>query len=397
MADRSATTAWVRSASYVALIGGIIIGALDVMRGIQSTSGDRLALILQGAAVAVGLSALAAIAAALAVLIEQRAAGSSDSSGSQAILTTLGQIHDALDLLPANLSTLIAINGQDASPHRPSPVAAIPTDLTKAMERMVELLGEVRDAAMLDESQRQARQKALAEQHKGVALADAASAIEGRQWGKAGKLLAALEADFPNDAGIAELHRRLDAGRAAQAGESIDNIRARVEDLMAISSWDEAYSTALELAENFPENAAATSLLARVTRERDLFNESTVHQLYEEIKADLERRRWRRALAGVQRLVDRFPEHRKTVKMRAQIKTIQTNAEIEERQEQEARIQELIRAKRFAEAIELAEDLLDRFPLSPQAESLEELLPKMRDLAMQKDIEAETSGSGRNE
>ena len=76
------------------------------------------------------------------------------------------------------------------------------------------------------------------------------------------------------------------------------------------------------------------------------------------------------------------PGHRKSIAIRGQLKTIRENAEIEERQEQERRIQELIRSKQFFEAIDLAEDLLQRFPNSPQADSLQKLLPKMRDLAI---------------
>ena len=45
-----------------------------------------------------------------------------------------------------------------------------------------------------------------------------------------------------------------------------------------------------------------------------------------------------------------------------------------------------MRGKRFGEAIKLAENLLERFPRSPQAESLGQLLPKMRELAIQQDL-----------
>ena len=85
----------------------------------------------------------------------------------------------------------------------------------------------------------------------------------------------------------------------------------------------------------------------------------------------------------------RVPGHRRSAAIRPQLKTIRENAEIEERQEQERRIQELIRAKQIPEAIDLAEDLLRRFPNSPQADSLQKLLPKMRELAIGGEAEAE--------
>ena len=84
-----------------------------------------------------------------------------------------------------------------------------------------------------------------------------------------------------------------------------------------------------------------------------------------------------------ERLLQQFPTHRLADKIREQLKTLQDNAEIEERQELEVRIQELIRAGHFEQAIELAEDVIRRYPMSPQAESLETLLPRIRELARQ--------------
>ena len=89
------------------------------------------------------------------------------------------------------------------------------------------------------------------------------------------------------------------------------------------------------------------------------------------------------------KLLECAPGHRRSAAIRPQLKTIRENAEIEERQEQERRIQEMIRTKQIPEAIDLAEDLLRRFPASPQADSLHKLLPKMRELAIGNEIEAE--------
>jgi hypothetical protein len=80
-------------------------------------------------------------------------------------------------------------------------------------------------------------------------------------------------------------------------------------------------------------------------------------------------------------LLEKFPTHRLADRIQMQLSTLQENAEIQERQELEVRIQELIHDHQFDEAIELAEDVVRRFPLSPQAESLEKLLPRIRELA----------------
>jgi hypothetical protein len=61
------------------------------------------------------------------------------------------------------------------------------------------------------------------------------------------------------------------------------------------------------------------------------------------------------------------------------VRTIQKNAEIEERHEQEDRIRELAKAGRFAESADLCQELLARFPDAPQAPSLRNLLPRLRE------------------
>ena len=103
--------------------------------------------------------------------------------------------------------------------------------------------------------------------------------------------------------------------------------------------------------------------------------------MFDELRHDIDRRMWRRAFMHAQHLLERFPTHARAEAVRRQLKTLQDNAEIEERQEIEVRIQELIKAQRFEEAIALGEDLIRRYPLSPQAESLDTLLPRLRDLA----------------
>ena len=48
--------------------------------------------------------------------------------------------------------------------------------------------------------------------------------------------------------------------------------------------------------------------------------------------------------------------------MRQQLRTIQENADIEERHEAEVQIQELIRTGQFRDAIDLAEEIIHGFP-----------------------------------
>jgi hypothetical protein len=226
---------------------------------------------------------------------------------------------------------------------RPAAPSAAPTSQLdpQAFNRIVELLHELRDLSLLSEDDRRQR--------------------------------------------LAELHKRQESADA----ESFEKLRGQVEDLMSMSSWDQAHQLAKSFADQHPGDSNGQALLARVIRERDNLRDNTAQRMYEEVKRAVEHRQWRGAMAAAQRLFERFPGHPRAEKIRRQFKLIQDNAEIEVRQEQEQQIQDLIRNKRLPEAIALAEDLLKRFPLSPQAEAVEEMLPRLRDLAAGAELEAQ--------
>jgi hypothetical protein len=170
--------------------------------------------------------------------------------------------------------------------------------------------------------------------------------------------------------------------------DSLDKARARVDDLMALSNWELALAIATTFAAENPDDSDAQWLRQRVTREFEIYREGSVRRLYDQIKEELERKKYRRALSIARRLLEKFPEHKKSEKIRRQLPTILENAEIEERQEEEQRIQSFIKTKRFADAVELGEALLAKYPMSPQASAVEEMLPRLRELAIEQEADA---------
>ncbi len=169
--------------------------------------------------------------------------------------------------------------------------------------------------------------------------------------------------------------------------DSVDKARARVEDLMALGNWISAVAIARQFAANYRDDSDAQWLEQRVSREYEIYREGSVRRFYDQIKEELERKHYRRALSIARRLLDKFADHKKCQKIRMQLPTILENAEIEERQEEENRIHSFIKSKRYSDAVDLGEALLAKYPLSPQASSLEEMLPRLRDLAIEQEAD----------
>lgn len=369
-----------RIAGYVMIAVGVLVAILQVI-GLNDN--------MQVAGVAQPLAWLAALAGIGFLLLA--AHGFLNRPNAPETYETLADITSRLDGLQRGLDAveikMQALPDQMTSVGPSSSSPAVAGDfgaLRSQLARLTKLVEDVRDFGMMTEEQKQAVLWQDLQKRKQDALVESRRLMTDLHWAEADKVLVGLETQFPGDTEIKHTRWEFNQGRSNAEEDAFVSMRQRVEDSIAVSSWDQALTATQDFVSNYPRNLAAQQLLERVIRERDMAVEGIVNRMHEEIVAEVERRHWRRALAGAKRLVERFPDHAKTKKIMAQIVVIQDNAQIEERQEQEMRIQELIRGQRLTEAIELGEDLIERYPTSPQADSLRQLLPKLRELVAQR-------------
>jgi outer membrane protein assembly factor BamD (BamD/ComL family) len=273
---------------------------------------------------------------------------------------------------------------RDAVPSPPGEVQSVQEAGTGTPDVLIELqklFDELRDLSLLTDEQRRQRSHELRVKHKAAALQAAAVQIQRQHWADAQKTLVEIEKEWPADPAVSSVRKELELAQIQAENHALEIAESQIETEMSLSHWDQALALARKLADEFPDSVRVAKLLNRVEHEKGIYTETTVQRLFEEIRHSTERRAWRRALEPAQNLLVKFPDHPRSELMRKQIKTIQENAEIEERQEQEARIGELIRARRFREAIALSEELLRQFPTSRQAETITKLLPRIQQLA----------------
>jgi len=378
-------------------IGGVVLGMLDAYGAARTAApaeeslASRLPAVAEAVAMVLGLAGLGMVTYSIAEMI-----GTEPGTESKRALSELRHSMQRLESAVQRLSdqqreAMARGPGSFGEVGVADTVAGASLGASESMHQVIMLLQEIRELALLSDSQRQER-LADAQKHRGNFLAaEGERLLELKEWGAAESVLSSLEKEYPKSPNLEKMKSRLQAGKQEAETGAIEQLRERVEDLMAVWAWDQAYAETARFVENFPDHAEGRDLLRRVMSERESYVESTANRLYEEIKTDIDRRMWRRAMGSAVKLLECAPGHKRSVAIRGQLKTIRENAEIEERQEQERRIQELIRGKQFFEAIDLAEDLLQRFPGSPQAETLKNLLPKMRELAMGNEAEAQAS------
>jgi len=378
-------------------IGGVVLGMLDAYGAARTpvspeeSLASRLPAVAEAVAMVLGLVGLGMVTYSIAEMIGTEP-GTESTQALSELRHSMQRLESAVQRLSDQQREALARGpGNFAEAAVADTVAGAALGASESMHQVMALLQEIRELMLLSDSQRQER-LADAQQHREKFLgAEAQRLLELKEWTSAQSVLSSLEREYPKSPNLEKMKSRLKAGRQEAQTGAIAQLRERVEDLMAVWAWDQAYAETARFVESFPDHSEGRDLLRRVMSERDSYVESTANRLYEEIKTDIDRRMWRRAMGSAVKLLECAPGHRRSVAIRGQLKTIRENAEIEERQEQERRIQDLIRGKQFFEAIDLAEDLLQRFPNSPQAETLKNLLPKMRELAMGNEAEAQAS------
>lgn len=310
-------------------------------------------------------------------------------------VTLSAQMRDQIDQIHSSLSqvqsTLTQVINTEPVNERSSITTVNTTGGTvdhALLERIEKALDEIREFTLMTDVERQQRLGSVVEERKRQIKREVMEHIAKQEFGQAEHLLATLEAHFPDDPATSEVRRNFEFARQESEEDAVFEADRRVESLISIESYDQAHQVAMKLVENFPANASAKTLLSRVTRARETWVETQAQHLFEEVREATEVRSWRKALSAAHKLIYRFPQYSRAGQIREQIPTIRDNAEIEERQEIEVQIEEMIRARQYAEAIQLGDDLIRRYPYSPQAETLQRVIPRLREVLEE---EAQTS------
>lgn len=268
-------------------------------------------------------------------------------------------------------------------------------DYTAQFATIAKAIEDLREFALLPDAERRLKLQAHRTERKTVLLAEVYSHVAAHDWSSAERLLISLSAEFPNDEEVLRGRHYLDHSRSLFANETITRATAEIEEYLASGQIEKAVEASKNLSAGFPGRGDIQALNARVQREQINYVESTAKRLFDDVKTESDNRRWSIALAHAEKLVRQFPNHRLAESVRPKLETLRENAEIEQRQSLEVQIGELIRDGKFEDAIEMAEDVIKRFPNSPQAESLEKMLPRIQAMAAEQ-VAGEVHGDEAN-
>ena len=244
-----------------------------------------------------------------------------------------------------------------------------------------DLLAKIHETLLLPEDERLRRFEKMVEREFAQRLAATEQFVHSRDFHRARKELAVLSERFGDDPRIQQARERLEKVAEGTRANDIAQVSKHVEDLMGLAHWEEAQRATLELGEKYPLAPEPAALIERVRRERKLFEQKHHQHMHDEIQQLVHERRWQEALVAARQFIQTFPTGPDTEALRAQIETLEANADIQARQAVERQIKQYVQQQQYWDALALARRMISEYPLSPQANALRGQLPRLEELA----------------
>ena len=246
-------------------------------------------------------------------------------------------------------------------------------------EEVVSLLSEIMENTLLDDAEKAAKCQ-LAKKHRQQTLRREIEAfIKAGKYREAHERLEEFRLRYAVDSQqVVEMESQLSEALRQHEGTEIAHVGEQVQRYMGLGLWERALEMARSLAEQFPENPEASRLPETVRLEQEASRRQEQQRLYREIEHLVARKHWRQALRAAETLLENHPESLEANTLRQQLDELRTNAAIAERKEWETRIADHIKTGRHREAYDLAVELMEKYPDSPQAAEIRKGLDQLK-------------------
>jgi tetratricopeptide (TPR) repeat protein len=286
-------------------------------------------------------------------------------------------------------------------PHLPPPPSQSTPDITtltsksqsdlhkKLLDQILNQLTQLNTNVLLSSDQRTEKYQQVQENIIDQLSQQITDAIESEQFEDAEALTKRL-ADYADKSLVEVCRGKITDARQKIMQLLVEEQSQRLADLMAVSRFDEAVDLAKDLHGKFPSTPEVNTLLERVKREAQTFTQEQCHRLYAEIQSAGEARHWKAALTAAHKLMEEFPDSPQAKQTRAIMPTIVDNTRIEEVRELRTRIIDMMERRRYADALEMANHVIENYPETAAADELRNQIAHLRERS--KTSQGEESG-----
>lgn len=251
----------------------------------------------------------------------------------------------------------------------------------RLLEQLVRLTGEVRDIGLLNAGEREQRLQMEADELMRRLEQEVPALLREHNWPEAYRRVQRARLRFPSLKNWDTLEQQVEAARAGVAAQDIEAAEREMNDLITLGAFDRATQVLQDLQRRHPGNPRVEQITRQVALSRDKAAAEERARLMAQAQTATDARRWQEALQRVELMLNKYPHSPEAQELRQQLPTLRDNAEIQTRQQMESDIRDLIQARRFPDALRVAKELIERYPRSPQAEVLRDQLPRLEQRA----------------
>lgn len=248
-----------------------------------------------------------------------------------------------------------------------------------SMDELVLLLREVRDISLLNDAQRGQRLAAQSRAVEEILEREVPALLREHNWIEARNRVQEARARFPNNTAWDKFERQIEQMRTQVEEHDIEAADRQVADLTALGAWDRVAEVVNELLQRHPDSIKVIEMSQRIRASKNKADAEQRARLMAQAQEATNKRDWQTALQCAITLAQRFPRSPESQALRMQLPVLRENAEIQARQRMEAEIREHVRQHRYSEALRMAQEVIEQYPGSPQAEALREQLPKLQE------------------
>jgi hypothetical protein len=292
----------------------------------------------------------------------------------------LHRLDEIRDLLARGEQASAADAGGHAGGHADSGPRSL-ENLNAGIEELISLTREVRDVSLLSENDRARRVQVQGRALLAVLQQEIPALLQNHQWVEARRRIQHARERFPVLDEWDQLDQQIENMRGNVEARDVEGATRQVNDLAALGAWERATGVVRELLERHPNSPKVQELARRVSIQREKADAEQRARLMAQAQEAVNEREWNRALTLANDLLRRYPRSLEADALRQQLATLTENAEIQTRQQMESDFREQMKQRQYSSALRLANELLERYPNSPQAEALRGQLPRLQQLA----------------
>ena len=303
------------------------------------------------------------------------------------VIVSIFNLHKTLGVLQdAGESLVVASQTFDRSGHAPShpesqPVAAAPLSTPPIHDDGLALLREINENTLLDEEGRGRKRQRVESEDKRRRLGLVERHMRVGQWGRADTVLTELERRYDNASDLVEARRELNRVRASAEQRDVAEAKQRIATFLERDELDRVKEVIDELLAKHPDSEPARHTASDAIRQQREVIVQTKQKRFNQIQTTVKKKQWSQALHLADDFMQEFPHSPDAQTLKKQRTTLAANAEIEQRHDYELKIKELIRNEAYGEALDLAERVITEYPKSPQAAALRDQLGRLSEKA----------------